>query len=690
MESHRGKALQGVIRPMTSRHQRPDNPHAHMRLPLVLFLVFSACYLLTMSGHMYTSDEETMYVVTRRIALEGDVAVVAEEGTPVAALRGGADKRGYAPYGILPSLLALPFFTLGALAAPPDPAAFEYVTRLAVAATNGPVTAATAAWLAAWLLRLGARRSTAVIVALLYALCTYAWPYARTFFSEPLAALLLLVAVERADAARQSDTPTWPLICSGLAAGLLIATRIAGAIALPFICAFAVWPREWTRAALWTAPQHPAPALRGAGSGLRRLAAWGSGLLPGFLLVAAYNIVRFGTVLATGYGSESDDFTTPIAVGLHGLLLSPGKSVFLFAPPILLAFYGGWRLRRSRPGLALVILGLFVAHVVFYARWSVWSGGAWGPRFLLPTIPLLMVLAGAACDARLAGDHVHATRLTRGEQIGRAAAVALGVSGFLGALSGVLVNFDTYVNTVPRAERTYTILGSPLIGHWRLLADRIGRYAPGEPHCALTEGFFAPERSSALFPRRTGSTAVIDCRLDRPVQASLSLNDGRPPAAPESTFAIRLGDASSGAQNARQARTYTLLLPSGHTPLRLQSITWNPRQYGFSDRDDDLGVVITAGRMTTLAGTPIALIDRAIEPLPTRPDARFAWYYEAHNQHLVDHWAWYLPRSEVAGRVAEIIAAGIGATAALLLILAVALCRGSRARYRQTMPRAEY
>jgi hypothetical protein len=89
-----------------------------MRLPMAVFLILSGFYLLTMSGHTYSSDEETMLAVTRGLIERGDVAVVVEDGAPVSALCPGRDGRVYSPYGVLPSLLAIPLHLPGTLIAP--------------------------------------------------------------------------------------------------------------------------------------------------------------------------------------------------------------------------------------------------------------------------------------------------------------------------------------------------------------------------------------------------------------------------------------------------------------------------------------------------------------------------------------------------------------------------------------------
>jgi hypothetical protein len=618
------------------------------RLPLAVFLLLAGVYLLTMSGHTYSPDEETMLAVTRALLASGSPALP-DDGAPLSALRPGLDGGRYSPYGALPSLLALPLQALGGLVAPLGAPAADYLSRFLVTALNGPVTAATAALLAAWALRLGAARPWALGLALLYGLGTFAWPYARTFFSEPLAALLILLAAERAHAAHAKcdmqhakgggdealRSARRDLFISGLACGLLLTTRIAAGVAVPVIGLYVL-------SVCWRA------ARNGTG---RRAALFASGilhfafgLLPGLAVLAWYNLARFGTPLATGYASEAELFTTPLLVGLHGLLLSPGKSVLLFAPPLLLALPGAVALwRRGERGVVLLAFGLFVTHLVLYARWSVWDGGGvWGPRFLLPVVAPLLALAAGLW--RAGGG-----RLTAGAAAGALVGL-VAVAGFAGNLGGVLLNFGTYVVAPSPYDKLYSLAGSPLVGHWRTLAERWGRYGAAGPACRLGDGLHATEDpAGGALPRRTGAVGELRCEA---VWVVFTLDDRRPPEAPPSELRLLLDGREVGAPPPGQLREYRLLLPPGGARLELAARTWNPLAAGFSDRDDELGPQLGALRGAGAAGERLAVVDTAVAPLPQRPRPRWAWYYDPPNQHLVDHWAWYLPRSELAGPAA--------------------------------------
>jgi hypothetical protein len=109
------------------------------------------------------------------------------------------------------------------------------------------------------------------------------------------------------------------------------------------------------------------------------------------LLLVWYNELRDHKLLASSYGGS---FTTALGFGLHGLLFSPGKSIFVFNAVTVLGVVGlGVLLVRDRP-VAVLFLVLIVPRLFFFAKWSSWDGGwAWGPRFLLPAVPLLVLAA---------------------------------------------------------------------------------------------------------------------------------------------------------------------------------------------------------------------------------------------------------------------------------------------------------
>jgi hypothetical protein len=405
----------------------------------------------------------------------------------------------------------------------------------------------------------------------------------------------------------------------------------------------------------------------------------------------------------------------------------------------VLALPGAIRFWKQQRDLVLLVAGLALAHLLLYGSWGEWAGGGvWGPRFLLPIVPLLLIMATSLFrrspydrEGRNAVAHLFKggqniwTKVqfgalrravsplpltpspTRSEgepaksgddpsrsehgccpplnaHLGfiasSSAAVILGLLGFAGNLGGVLVNFNTYLNMPVAADRIYAVDDSPLPAHWRIFADRLGRYTFPGPHCALGDGFFPPEGSGEeALPRRSGARGELHCTLTNTALLALEVDDRRPPAAPSSDLTLTLDGSSLGAQPTGQARSYQMLLPLGRTTLSVVAQTWNPRQIGFSDRDDELGVLINDIQLISPDGHPLPLVDRAIAPLPERPRSRWAWYYDSPNQHLVDHWAWYLPRSELPAGAMYTLALMLLGSAGLCLAVGLALLRRSRA-----------
>jgi hypothetical protein len=103
----------------------------------------------------------------------------------------------------------------------------------------------------------------------------------------------------------------------------------------------------------------------------------------------------------TAQGLLSNLFTNPFtvegALPWYGLLASPSKSLFLYAPVMALGVLGWSRFYRRHRLMAVGVLGLFVSVLISLRGTAWWGGLAWGPRFLLPLmavglLPALEVL----------------------------------------------------------------------------------------------------------------------------------------------------------------------------------------------------------------------------------------------------------------------------------------------------------
>ena len=343
------------------------------RLRLLLCGILLAAYMTVYLGLPGSIDGSATLTVTSSFLKYGtpDIAMMgsSEALLPPLARMGsfGADGLLYAKKGVTPSLALLPLVAL-AQAVPFLP------LRATALLLNPIVTALTAVLIYTFARWLDYRPRTAVITALVYGLATYALIYTTTLFGEPLAALLLLVALMASHRYRQQGVTHW-LVVAGFALGLLPGVNLTYGVMAPLLglYAFGIDPRRWR---------------------IPHLMAMIVPFLCILVLLAAYNWVRFGSLFESGYNfAEGEGFTTPFGVGVFGLLLSPYRGVAWYNPVLLLGIPGALLLQRKNPPLLWITLALVVAQIVMYASWWSWHGGVtWGPRFLIPVTPLLVLL----------------------------------------------------------------------------------------------------------------------------------------------------------------------------------------------------------------------------------------------------------------------------------------------------------
>ena len=142
--------------------------------------------------------------------------------------------------------------------------------------------------------------------------------------------------------------------------------------------------------------------------------------------------------------------------GLYGLLLSPGKSLFLYAPPLLLSVLGLPFFLRAKGRLAFVFVATPLVYLLVYGSKGVWHGGGWGPRYLVPALPFLALWALPVWDAVLRPGR------GRGTVALRAAAAVLVVVGVGVQLLGVAKQVTFPASAAPtQVSWTVKFRGAP-------------------------------------------------------------------------------------------------------------------------------------------------------------------------------------------------------------------------------------
>ncbi len=324
------------------------------------------------------SDEQQMLYTAVSIATTGEIGISRNQHFSIA--RAGGD--AVAPYGMGLPLLEVPFAAL----ARPWEAKFGARTSqtLFVLLQVLLVTAAAAgAGLLAAALGAGAfGQGLAVFGA---GLGSPLWAYTAYGFSEPLQAACLVFALLFAVRAARAgaDAGTRPAAAAGFFAGWLVLTKAVNLAFLPFALlplVLGAWPPPRPRLRAWAA------AAAGAAGPLA--------------VMLVFEVGRFGKPFSS-YGDQK--FTHSFLDGAWRLLVGPNKGLLVYFPLAALALVALALLARvpATRGPAVAAAGLAAAFVLVYARWWAWDGsGGWGPRFLVPLVPVLAAAAGTAAASR--------------------------------------------------------------------------------------------------------------------------------------------------------------------------------------------------------------------------------------------------------------------------------------------------
>lgn len=351
-----------------------------------LFVVtLNFLFLFCSSGRVRTRDEFNTDLQAESLATRGSTAI------PQAVnffFYGKYDRWGepQPPYGPAHAAFLVPWYFAGRALLARLPG-IPYGAREAVVDASDVASSATFAALAAGLaflifLRLGLSVQVSLLAAFMMALATPLAAYSSVLYSEPLTAALLLGATTALFSGQPNEPVSWQrATLAGILLGAMIWVRPTHVIVAP-VFVMAILARE-------------------GGDGWRAARILGCVVALFGLAYLWRNHYLFGDPFDFGYPSVSDggknmnSFDTPVWTGLYGFLFSPGKSVFLFAPPILLAIAGLRKLARLDKGLAIVAGVLPVVYLLFYARFTQWEGGfCVGPRYLVPAIAVLCLGLG--------------------------------------------------------------------------------------------------------------------------------------------------------------------------------------------------------------------------------------------------------------------------------------------------------
>ena len=360
-------------------------PSASRRIALWLFAAFQFFYLLTSTGRVRTPDEYNTLYTTESLVLRGSTAV--PQAVQLHNFYGRYDLHGEPRAAYPPGqvLLSAPYYALGQYLLARLPGVPAEDTDLVVAFTSclssATFSALTVMFFFLLLVGIAIPLRTALFAAVVVGLGTPIFAYSGWLYSEPLSAAIFVGVAWLLFGRDRGPINFRTASIAGLVLGLATIVRPTNVLAIP-IFAIAILVRDGK------------PALRAA-----FLLCVTSAI--GVAILFAHNTLLFGGPFEFGYPTAAEGakrlntFDTPLWKGLYGFLLSPGKSIFVFAPPVILALAGLRRLWKLDRGAATVAMLLPLIYLFFYARYTQWEGGyCVGPRYLVPSIVLLCLGLG--------------------------------------------------------------------------------------------------------------------------------------------------------------------------------------------------------------------------------------------------------------------------------------------------------
>jgi hypothetical protein len=249
-------------------------------------------------------------------------------------------------------------------------------------------------------------RKISFVLGLIYAVCSFVWPYNTSLWPQPLQALTLIasaffiyISVHRAsfpiaspgsssnnnevdDSSRdRANSKGFFAVLGALFAGMSVLAQPTSMVLIPGFLAYGI-----------ISTRHYKKAL----------VLFVVALVTTLLFVGLLNYVRFGSFTSFGYGYYSSLAAHNGWKGLIGLFASPGAGlIFYFPIAIILPLAFKYVYRKSKPLFFLSIYVIIINWLdIGTLSWGfepyAWSGAiAWGPRYLIPVIPFLAIVLGS-------------------------------------------------------------------------------------------------------------------------------------------------------------------------------------------------------------------------------------------------------------------------------------------------------
>jgi hypothetical protein len=214
------------------------------------------------------------------------------------------------------------------------------------------------------------------VLALIFGVTSFIWPYNSTMFARPLAILFLVLSMYFIYNNKNNQNIISPFL-SAIFIGLSVLSH--------------------TFFVLYTIPLFGYGLISFKGN-KKKLVTFLLGIVVISLVLGTVNHVRFDSVTDFGFGSiQEGSFLKASGEGLYAYLISPSLSIFLYFPIALLFPFSIYQLYKKEKSFTILLISIF-AITYFYLSFGInWNMSMeWGPhRYFLAIIPLIVISLGS-------------------------------------------------------------------------------------------------------------------------------------------------------------------------------------------------------------------------------------------------------------------------------------------------------
>lgn len=327
------------------------------RLHIFLFLFIFLAYVAMTGGNFWEYDSFAVYKLSKSLVDRGQFSIDCFWGAK--AFNGAC----YSIYGILMSLIIIPLSILEKITIDILKISF-FPSGFFPSLTNCFVTAGLAVLIYQFLRKMNFNGKLAFFGGLLFSFGTYAPAYTKTLYAEPLLALLIFSCIYLLVFHEPCKKH---IFFAGIFFGLAFLTKVSAVLFLPSVVIL----------------------LLAQQISIKKCFVFFTPFVVSIAFFFVYNYLRFHSLMHTGHGDIAFDKT--LISGLNLFIFSPGKSIFLYQPIIILFIFGIKKFVRKQKVLFFSLFIAVMIHFVFYGTYH-WQAGdwTWGSRFLYVTMPFFI------------------------------------------------------------------------------------------------------------------------------------------------------------------------------------------------------------------------------------------------------------------------------------------------------------